>query len=49
MKQYLTVCGIAIIIAMIGTMTIENQNAMGKPSKPSKALPAVNVAIIGFP
>jgi hypothetical protein len=22
-------------------MTIENQNAMGKPSKPSKALPAV--------
>lgn len=42
MKQYLTVCGIAIItLAMIGTMTIENQNAMGKPSKPSKALPAV--------
>jgi hypothetical protein len=45
MKQYLTVCGIAIItLAMIGTMTIENQNAMGKLSKPSKALPAVIAA-----
>ncbi len=42
MKQYLTVCGIAIItLAMIGTMKIENQNAMGKLSKPSKALPTV--------
>ena len=45
MKQYLAVCGIAIIaLAMIGTTTIEDQNAMGKPSKPSKALPAVITA-----
>ena len=42
MKQYLAVCGIAIIVlAMIGTTTIEDHKAMGKPSKPSKLLPAI--------
>ena len=49
MKQYLAVCGIAIIaLAMVGSMaivqTIEDQNAMGKPSKQSIAEPAVIAA-----
>ena len=33
-----------IALAMIGTATIEGRNAMGKPSKPSEALPAVITA-----
>ena len=45
MKQYLTVCGIAVIaLAMIGTtttMTYLASYAVEKPSKPSKALPAL--------
>jgi hypothetical protein len=45
MKQYLAVCGIAVIaLAMIGTtttMTYQASYATEKPSKPSKALPAV--------
>lgn len=46
MKQYLAVCGIAIIaVAMIGTttttMTYLATYAVEKPSKPSKAVPAV--------
>jgi hypothetical protein len=45
MKQYLTVCGIAVIaLAMIGTtttMTYLASYAVEKPSKPSKLLPAL--------
>jgi hypothetical protein len=45
MKQYLAVCGIAVIaLAMIGTtttMTYQASYATEKSSKPSKALPAV--------
>ena len=45
MKQYLTVCGIAVIaLAMIGTtttMTYLASYAVEKPSKPSRALPAL--------
>ena len=45
MKQYLTVCGIAVIaLTMIGTtttMTYLASYAVEKPSKPSKLLPAL--------
>jgi len=45
MKQFLAVCGIAVIaLAMIGTtttMTYQASYATEKSSKPSKALPAV--------
>ncbi|MGB8640950.1 MAG: hypothetical protein WCD28_01590 [Nitrososphaeraceae archaeon] len=45
MKQYLIVCGIAVIaLAMIGTtttMTYLASYAVEKPSKPSRALPAL--------
>ncbi|MPZ08088.1 MAG: hypothetical protein GEU26_17010 [Nitrososphaeraceae archaeon] len=47
MKQYLAVCGIAIIaVAMIGTtmMTYLASYAVEKPSKPSQAEPAVIAA-----
>ena len=45
MKQYLAVCGIVVIaLAMIGTtttMTYLASYAVEKPSKPSRALPAL--------
>jgi hypothetical protein len=44
MKQYLTVCGIAVIaLAVIGTTTTMAY-AVEKPSKPSRALPALIAA-----
>jgi uncharacterized protein (UPF0333 family) len=44
MKQYLTVCGIAVIaLAMIGTTTTMTY-AVEKPSKSSRALPALIAA-----
>jgi hypothetical protein len=43
MKQYFVVCSMAVIaLAMIGTMTIEDQNAMGKASKAAPAIIAAS-------
>jgi hypothetical protein len=43
MKQYFIVFGVAIIaLAMIGSMAIKDQNAMGKPSKDEPAVIAAS-------
>jgi hypothetical protein len=43
MKQYFVVCSMAVIaLAIIGTMTIKDQNAMGKASKAAPAIIAAS-------
>jgi hypothetical protein len=47
MKQYFIVFGVAIIaLAMIGSMAIKDQNAIGEPSKAEPAVIAASVYVV---